>query len=305
MYRLRTCILILIATVPLTGFSQSISVTKINPESPARLDFGDRVLISFEYDTGDLEGVRILVRPISDGEPTPNYSSGALPVYREKGTGSAGFTIEEGKATVDQLRFRVISMNLDRRIFEFSVPVEFIFSSSTLQTPLIPQPPPRIRRNPTNFHLPEKDTTDIPKQAKIPDSLEIKKRVVEADGTIRIYYKGGYKRVIEPSDDEYFITPEGEKIQVLIAMVDVPEVSPPDFISSNSKPNQKWLKSLNKWLKHHNKQLLQRIDAMVGKESLQNYKRLERKKGLTIYKEVDLKHRYLKKLISSSIQRSP
>src|SRR6056297_1860903 len=106
--------------------AQSISITEISPGSQANLGNGNQVVISFDYEINNPEGARIFIRPFTSGSLTPNYSASGSPVYRGSGNGSANFTIQSGRATVDQIRVRSVSLQ-NELLFEFFIPVELTF----------------------------------------------------------------------------------------------------------------------------------------------------------------------------------
>lgn len=319
MYRYITYILFSIITiVPLTGFSQSISVTGITPESPTRLEFGETVNISFDYVIRDSDGVRIFVRPITDGERTLNYAASGSPVYRGRGTGTANFTIEEGETTVDQLRFRVMDKDQNQKKFEFFVPVELSFSSSaSFPQPHTPRPSitqPQVDYPISNIDisdyidLPVEDNTNSSSSGRVPDSADVEKRVIEEDGTIRVYYTGGYERVVEPgpSGNEYVLTPENDTLRTYYLMINVQKASPPKFLNSDSRVSQEWIHRMNDWLKYHNARLMDRIITILGnhpntKKYLDRYKNIEENKTSTIYEEIDFRYEFMKGLMGSDV----
>lgn len=272
--------------------------------------------ISFEYSINDLPGVRIFVQPITEGRPTPNFATSGSPVYhRGQGEGDAYFTIQEGEATVDQLRFRVTSINQNRTIFEFFVPVEFTFSSSTPFNPRVTNLPqrtipsqdfPKFGGDDTTT---EDDTTKAPRFGRVPDSADVEKRNVDEDGIVRISYTTGHVRVIEPPKDangaeyEYIISPEGDTAGVPVLTQDVQRSTPPEFIGDNSsRANQEWLTALNDWLIYHRHRLLDQIKAILNTdEALKRYKRYEQTNTSTIYGEISLRMEFIERLTSSRI----
>src|SRR6056297_3694302 len=106
--------------------AQTISITEISPDLQTNLALGSQVTISFDYEMNNSDGVRIFVRPVTSGNLTPNYSASGSTVYRGSGSGSANFTIQSGRATVDQIRVRSLSLQ-NELLFEFFIPVKLSF----------------------------------------------------------------------------------------------------------------------------------------------------------------------------------
>ncbi|MEN8163289.1 MAG: hypothetical protein ABFS37_04105, partial [Acidobacteriota bacterium] len=98
------------------------------PKSPASLLYGDRVNIAFEYYTSEPDGVRIFVRPFTNGSLTPNYGAHGSPLYPTgNGKGSGWFTINSGPVTVDQLRFQMFNNDQSKLLLEFRINVSYYF----------------------------------------------------------------------------------------------------------------------------------------------------------------------------------
>ncbi len=118
-------------TLELSISPNSISNIQLSPSSPASLALNQRVNITFDYVTDEVDGVRIFVRPFSNGSLTPHYGahgSGLYPLGSGSGTGF--FTIRSGDATVDQLRFQMLNADQSQLLLEFFIPVEYHFSSN-------------------------------------------------------------------------------------------------------------------------------------------------------------------------------
>lgn len=80
----------------------------------------------------DGDGLRIFVRPITNGSTTNNYSAHPSPLYPlGKGSGSGWFTINSGEVTVDSVRIKVYNADQSATITEKFIPVAYHFSGGT------------------------------------------------------------------------------------------------------------------------------------------------------------------------------
>ncbi|MDZ7690428.1 MAG: hypothetical protein U5K69_04640 [Balneolaceae bacterium] len=193
-------------------FAQSISITQITPSSPANLSHNEEITIHFDYDIAEPGGARIFIRPVTNGSLSPNYAASGSRVYRRSGSSSANFTITSGNVTVDQLRVRLVSANQGELVFEFFVPVDFGFSSPVTTLP-------GETNNQVPLHvIPDSlgNNTFSTRTDSIPADAEIIKRTLEPDGTVEIYYTGGYIRGLPPDGGEYLYhrreTPPGRNL---------------------------------------------------------------------------------------------
>jgi len=109
--------------------SNSMTNITTDPPSPASLPFGENLYINFDYFTNEPGGVKIFVRPFTDGSLTPNYSAHGSQLY-PPGSGQvlAWFTINSGQVTVDQLRFAMYNADQSELLLEFFIDVEFHFA---------------------------------------------------------------------------------------------------------------------------------------------------------------------------------
>ena len=290
-----------------TVYAQSVSITNISPGLTAELTHGDKVTVRFDYSTRQASGVRIFIRPVTSGSLTPGYAASGSPVYSQgSGSGSAHFTIRDrdGNVSIDQLRVRMVTSNQNRLIFEFFLPVDLTYTSSSQNKiyPKVLNINPEARKALQNqLQKVEKaqarDTTD-----ETGDS-GIKKRVVRPDGTIEIHRSDGTVDVIEPSGILYTVYPSGDTLWAQKLYIEVQDneepASPPGVEASTAREaNQEWVASLNAWVKHLGDQLLTRIQALLNDESsFRNYKDFEEKNTTTIYEKVNLRYRFLEKLL--------
>ncbi len=106
----------------------TVNITKILPETNV-LDFGDKVDITFDYDVIESEGVRIFIRPFTNGSLSPSYGASGSGIFKNDGSNTVNFTISTGAddVHVDQLRIKVVSPDQSKVILEKFVDVDFTF----------------------------------------------------------------------------------------------------------------------------------------------------------------------------------
>ncbi|MBW2108601.1 MAG: hypothetical protein JRI36_08065, partial [Deltaproteobacteria bacterium] len=102
-------------TIQIVPLEDKITHIQFSPASPASLCNEEVVQATFDYTTTDEGGIRIFVRPFSNGLLSPHYpphSSDWWP-YPE-GSGSGWFTIDSGNVVVDQVQFQIWSADQSR-----------------------------------------------------------------------------------------------------------------------------------------------------------------------------------------------
>ena len=108
----------------------SISNIQLVPPSPATSTLSAPVKVTFDYATTETGGVRIFVRPYTDGSLTPNYAASGSPLYPTgQGKGKGDFTIQSKEVTVDQLRFQMLSADQSRVLYESFISVDYDFQT--------------------------------------------------------------------------------------------------------------------------------------------------------------------------------
>jgi hypothetical protein len=112
--------------IPLQANPNSITNIELSPPSPAQLGYGDHVDITYDYTTDDPGGVRIFVRPYTDGSLTPDYGATGSPLHPAyAGSGSAYVFADSGPVEVDQLRFRMTNADQSVTHLEFFIDVSY------------------------------------------------------------------------------------------------------------------------------------------------------------------------------------
>ncbi len=113
--------------------SHLVTALNFSHASPNILRAGQSLAIDFQYNTTEPGGVRIDIRPFTDGALTPNASPVSSPLYppASDGKGSTSFTITSGAAVVDELRVQMWNAARTVLLFEASLPVFYYFSDAT------------------------------------------------------------------------------------------------------------------------------------------------------------------------------
>ena len=117
--------------LPAAAPSHRVCLITLNPLSPNILPINQNVTISFTYATTETAGVRIFARPFTAGSLSPGYAASGSSLYPVgSGTGSGSFTITSGDATVDQIRFQMLTADQSRVLFEGFIPVHYQFKAA-------------------------------------------------------------------------------------------------------------------------------------------------------------------------------
>lgn len=104
----------------------SIGNIHFSPQSPASLNFNDKVKVWFDYKSP--VDVHIWARPMTKGSTSPNYAAHGSPLYpKGRGKGEGYFTITKGKVIVDQVRFQMMDKTKTKVLYEKFVPVKYTF----------------------------------------------------------------------------------------------------------------------------------------------------------------------------------
>lgn len=92
---------------------------------------GEQVEIGFEYNASQLpDGVRIFIRPFTNGNLTPDYAASASPIFTGSGTHLVYFTLNSGtNVRVDSLRITVVNSDQTNTYQTFFIPVNWYWSS--------------------------------------------------------------------------------------------------------------------------------------------------------------------------------
>lgn len=129
--------------VPVNFHFGSVGVNNFGFSSDPELTsllLGEDFSCSFHYNVNYPGGVRIFVRPFTNGNITPGYSASGSGIYTGSGTnGGSNFRINTGKNVhVDALRVKIVSADQTVDIDEFFIPVNVYYSTVKI-TDIVPQ----------------------------------------------------------------------------------------------------------------------------------------------------------------------
>jgi len=252
---------------PIFGNSNSISVNQLTPASTAKLNFGEEISISFSYTISEPDGARIYIRPMTEGNLTPNYSASGSPVYSGEGNATATFTITSGKAKIDQLRLQVYNSTRSELLFEFYFPVNYNFSDAVADRRISERAiSPNLRRSIQEMQSEQNDQAQSDENnLEQPQNQPVTKKILP-NGSVEITYPNGrIKRLFEGGFEIY--NPETEQSQTYLYSTAARPPVPP------SLPDDAELI----WMKSHSENLLNIIKSLVNNdpESIENYLQYE------------------------------
>ncbi len=100
---------------------------------------GENFTSNFKYNVSYPGGVRIFIRPFTNGALTPGYGASGSGIYSGTGSANSSFSINSGKNVhVDALRVKIVSADQSVDIDEFFIPVNLYFSTVKI-TDIVPQ----------------------------------------------------------------------------------------------------------------------------------------------------------------------
>ncbi len=103
----------------------------LSPDSPNIFRTNQDINLTFDYITNQVGGVRIWVRPFTNGALTPNYTAHASQLYPlGSGQGSGYFSISTGTVVVDEIRIQMWNDGQTTLLFEAFLPVYLLFSDA-------------------------------------------------------------------------------------------------------------------------------------------------------------------------------
>lgn len=114
--------------------NHTVTISNLNPASPAFLSLNQDVNISFNYSTTEAGGVRIFIRPMTEGSETPNFSaSGSILYATGSGTSTAMFNLSAGtNVHIDQLRIRMYNDDQSELLLEAFVAVNYTVNTNSV-----------------------------------------------------------------------------------------------------------------------------------------------------------------------------
>lgn len=258
------------------ALADNITNVKVSVERLAHLSHGEQVNVSFNYATNYSGKVRIFVRPMTQNNPSPNYSAQGSKTYTaKKGRGRGGFTITKGDILVDRIRIRIVTDEGKGRYTKY-VPVKLKFSKEPVKI------------------LPVLQVVDLPK-LEIVGALHPAggggdvKRTILPDGSVEIRYPDGRRKILFEGGHK-IIYPDGreQRYSYMSVQVDVPPLLP-------SQP------SIVAWLEGMNNNLLNMIGTLVdgNQQALDYYTQKENEKTANLYEKIQLRTAYINRLLSN------
>lgn len=243
---------------PIFGNSNSLSVNQLTPASTAKLNFGEEITISFNYTIAEPDGARIYIRPLTEGNLTPNYSASGSPVYSGEGNTTATFTVTSGKTKIDQLRIQFYNATRSELLFEFYFPVNYNFSAATAKSVISERAiTPNLRRSIQEMQREQKSQAQSGENnLEQPQNQPVNKKILP-DGSVEITYPDG--RIEKRLRISFYST---------AARPPVPPSLPEDAELI--------------WMKAHSSKLLSIIKLLVNNdsESIENYMKYEGEKDI-------------------------
>jgi hypothetical protein len=116
-------------TVDYTYLGFDITELEVNPTSPASLEIGDSLNLSFNFKIPENMDLKIEIAAMSDDKVVSKQTTSQSPTYSDTtGTGT-GFIKIDTLATVDQIRFQFIDANSNDTIIEVFEDVFYGFSN--------------------------------------------------------------------------------------------------------------------------------------------------------------------------------
>lgn len=123
--------LISLSGLPMLFGQADICGIRLGPSTrAATFAHGQKVVVDYDYEVDEVGGVRIFVRPFTDGALSPGYSASGSPIFTGTGSDDANFTITTGDVHVDEIRIRVTSADQSTILREMWVPVDYYFSEN-------------------------------------------------------------------------------------------------------------------------------------------------------------------------------
>jgi hypothetical protein len=112
--------------------AHTLSNIVMTPPSPAYLTPEENTASTFNYSTVEASGVRIWMRPFSQGSLSQQYGAHGSPLYPVgSGSGSGWFHMGSESALVDQVRFVMAKADQSQDLLEWFLPVELYYRNMT------------------------------------------------------------------------------------------------------------------------------------------------------------------------------
>jgi hypothetical protein len=278
----------IIMLCPMSGNGNSISINHLNPASAAKLNFGEEISVSFNYNITEPGGARIFIRPLTGTILTPNYAASGSPVYTGNGNATATFTIKSGETEIDKLRIQVFNSSQSELLFEFNFPVSYQFTAVVKELKLSEQaikPDPR-RPNRKIQRERVEQVQDNKKNRESSGPTGTKK--ILPDGSVEISFPDG-KIVRKFKGGMEIYDPKTKQSQIVLYSTGARPPIPP------SLPDDAGLI----WMESHSENLLNIIRSLINHDpvSIENYLQYEGEKD--IYNKILLREETISYMVQS------
>jgi hypothetical protein len=251
--------------LPFLGASNIVSVNRLSPTSPARLNFGEEVTISFSYNITEPGGARIFIRPITGTTTTSNYAASGSSQYKGQGNATATFTITEGNTQVDKLRVQVYNSTQSRLLFEFYFPVSYTFAPNLPVLTLSKQAiNPALQQSVQEMQTIQQNKVEDDSNEQ-PQSQPVTRKILP-DGSVETTYPDG--RVVKRFKGGFEIyNPETGQSQTALFSTGARPSVPPSLPEGAEMA----------WMEAHSENLLGIIKSLVNNDSasIDNYLQYE------------------------------
>ncbi len=131
--------------IPVDLHFSTTKITDIIPEAGMFPFNNEDREVTFNYSTTEPAGVRIFLRPWTNGTITTDYTASGSILYMDSGAGSGSFSVASGNQRVDHVRFQVTNSDQSEVLMELFYPVEYTFGNFLIRDiDLCPSPPARL-----------------------------------------------------------------------------------------------------------------------------------------------------------------
>ena len=112
----------------------SFEQVTVDPDGTQRMKFGQLINLDFVWRTDHVGGHRMVVRPLTNGDYTPNMGANGSGIHTgDSGFGSAWFTVLSGDVDVDGIVLEMYNDDWSVLLYEFRFPANYHFGPTAIQ----------------------------------------------------------------------------------------------------------------------------------------------------------------------------